>query len=114
MDDDLRHADDISQLWGAEDAVVWEPAPLRRDDPLTSSTPHTTNGDGDARRRMDALERELRALVQAVARAEGRVAELERQVADLTAKLDAGDPRRRAGHDGTGRLSRVIKATKKH
>ena len=113
MNDDLRHTDDISQLWGAEDNGAWEPAPLRR--PVEPARPHAPNGNGNAHGqadRLDALERDVRALVQVVERVEAlvneRLSRLEQQVADLAA------PDERRGHKGISRLSGVIKSTRNH
>ena len=109
MNDDPRHTDDISQLWGAEDNRAWEPAPLRR--PVEPARPHARNGNGQTDR-LDALERDVRALVQVVERVEAlvneRLSRLEQQVADLA----ASDERR--GSKGISRLSGVIRSTKNH
>lgn len=107
--------DDISQLWGAEGDGAWEPAPLRRSAP--PGEPAGPNGALNGNRnghadRLDALERDVRALVQAVERVESlideRLIRLEQQVADLT----AADERR--GQKGIGRLSGVIRSTRGH
>jgi hypothetical protein len=106
--------DDISQLW-ADDNGAWEPAPLRRPVPplepaRPSAIPHE-NGNGYAER-LDALERKVRALVQAVGRVESlvneRLSHLEQQVAELS----TADERR--GQKGIGRLSRVIRSPRSH
>jgi hypothetical protein len=109
--------DDISQLWGADDNGAWEPAPVRRpaspDEPAQWHPAATPNGNGNGHvDRLDALERDVRALVQAVGRVESlvneRLSRLEHQVAELA----AADERR--GQKGIGRLSGVIKSTRSH
>ena len=116
MDDELGHTDDISQLWGDGDNGAWEPAPLRR--PSPPPPPPATHGapdwNGSAENgqagRLDALERDVRALVQVVERVEalvnGRLSRLEQQVEDL-----AGGEERHAPK-GIGRLTGVIKSTR--
>ena len=118
MNDDPEHSDDISQLWGADDNGAWEPAPLRRPVPPVEPARHrdaahngTANGNGQVDR-LEALEQDVRALVQVVERVESlvneRLSRLEQQVEDLAAR------EQRSGPKGIGRLTDVLRSTKNH
>ena len=113
MNDDPEHSDDISQLWGAEDNGAWEPAPLRR--PTEPARPQAQNGNGKAHGqadRLEALEHDVRALVQVVERVESlvneRLSRLEQQVDDLA----TGD--QESGHKGIGRITDALRSTRNH
>ena len=112
MNDELGHTDDISQLWGPDDKGSWEPAPLRRPVPVEPGRPRPApNNNGTAPAdRLEALERDVRALVQVVERVESlvneRLSRLEQQVEDLAGRDD------QRGHKGIGRLTGAIRSAR--
>ena len=116
MNDDPR-PDDISELWGAQDFGVLEPAPpWRPAAPRKSAAAQTPNGNGQVDR-VSALEHDVRALADMVERLESlvndRLDRLERQVAETT-KGGGGE---RGGtpyavQKGVSRLSEAIRSTR--
>ncbi len=111
MNDDPGDADDISQLWAADGIGAWEPAPRRRPVPPAAAPDGNSNAQTG---RLDALEQDVRALVQVVERVElvvsERLSRLEQRLADVTERAAAEE---RRGHTGMSRLSGVIKATRR-
>ena len=100
MSEDPGHTDDISQLWGADDNGAWEPAPLRRPvrpvEPARLHAPRHGNGTGTGQAdRLEALERDVHALVRVVVRVDAlvneRLSRLEQQVEELASADDAAD-----------------------
>ena len=120
MNDDPRHTDDISQLWGAQDYGVLEPAapwrPAAEAGPAPDG-PQNENGQVD---RVATLEGDVRALLDMVERLETVVNErldrLEQQVAEFVAngrrKADEQAGGRHAVQKGVSRLSEVLRSTR--
>jgi hypothetical protein len=95
MGDAGRFSDDISALWGADDAGVLNPAPLRPPD-------RVDDADGTADDRVDALEAHLHAVTEQVQSLreellalDHRVARLDELRAELARNASQADDERR-------------------